>query len=81
MPTFEYRALHTDGAIAEGRIDASGRHEAFGLLAERGLNQIKHLILSRYAQEIEAEKGGEILAKEARKCLAKPTRPAAATEE
>ena len=40
MPTFEYRALHTDGAIAEGRIDASGRHEAFGLLAERGLNPL-----------------------------------------
>jgi type II secretory pathway component PulF len=40
MPVFQYRALQTDGAIAEGQIEAGGRQEAFRLMEGRGLRPI-----------------------------------------
>ncbi|HXG47753.1 MAG TPA: type II secretion system F family protein [Methylomirabilota bacterium] len=40
MPTFQYRALQSDGGIAEGQIDAGGRQEAFRLMEARGLRPI-----------------------------------------
>ena len=32
MSVFRYRALQTDGTIAEGRLEAGGRQEAYRLL-------------------------------------------------
>lgn len=40
MPVFQYRALQTDGAIAEGQIEAGGRQEAFRAMEGRGLRPI-----------------------------------------
>src|SRR5256714_4064981 len=40
MPTFEYRALQIDGTIAEGRLEAGGRQEAFRQMEGRGLRPI-----------------------------------------
>ena len=41
MPTFQYRALQSDGVIAEGEIEAGGRLDAFRLLEGRSLRPIK----------------------------------------
>jgi type II secretory pathway component PulF len=41
MPTFQYRALQSDGVIAEGELEAGGRLEAFRLLEGRSLRPIK----------------------------------------
>src|SRR5438477_1591141 len=40
MPTFLYRALQSDGTIAEGQIEAGGRQEAFRQMEGRGLKPI-----------------------------------------
>jgi len=40
MALFQYRALQTDGTIAEGRIEAGGRQEAFRQIEGRGLRPI-----------------------------------------
>src|SRR5215468_1671401 len=40
MPVFEYRALQADGAIAEGRLEATGRQEAFSQMAGLGLRPV-----------------------------------------
>ncbi len=40
MPVFQYKALQTDGKIAEGEIDAGGRQEAFRQMEGRGLRPI-----------------------------------------
>ena len=40
MPTFTYRALQTDGKVAEGQIDAGGRSEAFRLIENLSLRPI-----------------------------------------
>src|SRR5882762_1492789 len=40
MPTFQYRALQSDGTIAEGRLEAGGRQEAFRQMEGRGLKPI-----------------------------------------
>jgi type II secretory pathway component PulF len=40
MPVFQYKALQTDGAIAEGQIEAGGRQEAFRVMEGRGLRPI-----------------------------------------
>jgi len=40
MSVFRYRALQTDGTIAEGRIEASGRQEAYRQLEGAGLAPI-----------------------------------------
>ena len=40
MPVFEYRALQADGAIAEGRLEAAGRQEAFSQIAGLGLRPV-----------------------------------------
>jgi type II secretory pathway component PulF len=41
MPVFAYKALQTDGKIAEGEIEAGGRQDAFRLMEGRGLRPIK----------------------------------------
>src|SRR5947207_1755873 len=40
MPTFQYRALQSDGTIAEGELEAGGRQEAFRQMEGRGLRPI-----------------------------------------
>jgi type IV pilus assembly protein PilC len=40
MPVFQYRALQGDGTIAEGRLEAGGRQEAFRQMEGRGLRPI-----------------------------------------
>src|SRR5437763_395768 len=41
MPTFQYKALQSDGAIAEGEVEAGGRQEAFRQMEARGLRPIR----------------------------------------
>jgi len=41
MSSFQYRALQTDGKIAEGEIEAGSRQDAFRQMEERGLRPIK----------------------------------------
>lgn len=41
MGSFQYRALQTDGTIAEGQIEAAGRQEAFRQIETRGLTPLK----------------------------------------
>jgi type II secretory pathway component PulF len=40
MPVFQYKALRTDGGVAEGQIEAGGRQEAFRLMEGQGLRPI-----------------------------------------
>ncbi|HYV29852.1 MAG TPA: type II secretion system F family protein, partial [Candidatus Binatia bacterium] len=40
MPVFQYRALQSDGTVAEGRLEAGGRQEAFRQMEGRGLRPI-----------------------------------------
>src|SRR5690349_17374800 len=41
MPVFQYRAIQTDGTIAEGKLEAGGRQEAFRQIESKGLKPIK----------------------------------------
>lgn len=41
MPVFEYRALQSDGTIAEGQIEAGGRQEALRQMDGRRLRPIR----------------------------------------
>jgi type II secretory pathway component PulF len=41
MPQFSYKAIQRDGALAEGVLDASGRHEALRQMEVRGLKPIR----------------------------------------
>src|SRR5437016_9354655 len=40
MPSFQYKALQSDGAIAEGQLEAAGRQEAFSQMAGLGLRPV-----------------------------------------
>ncbi|MBU6402934.1 MAG: type II secretion system F family protein [Verrucomicrobia bacterium] len=40
MPVFLYRALQADGGIAEGQLEAAGRHEAFRQMEGLGLRPV-----------------------------------------
>src|SRR3954468_3065875 len=40
MAVFQYRAIQTDGSIAEGKLEAGGRQEAFRQMEGRGLRPI-----------------------------------------
>jgi general secretion pathway protein F len=40
MPTFQYRALQSDGKVATGELEAGGRQEAFRQMEGRGLRPI-----------------------------------------
>ncbi len=40
MPVFQYKALQADGAVAEGQLEAAGRHEAFSQMASLGLRPV-----------------------------------------
>jgi type II secretory pathway component PulF len=57
MPVFQYRALQTNGAVAEGQLEASGRPEAFRQMEGLGLRPIS---LAEKAA-IAAEKNGSAL--------------------
>ena len=41
MPVFEYKAIRTNGAATEGRIDAGGRQDAARLLEQQGLTPVR----------------------------------------
>ena len=67
MPTFQYRALQSNGAIAEGQIEAGGRAEAFRLMEVQGLRPVslaerangKARKVERPAPKTHVEKNGE----------------------
>lgn len=40
MPSFQFKALQMDGTMAEGRIEAGGRQDAFRQIEGRGLRPI-----------------------------------------
>jgi type II secretory pathway component PulF len=40
MPTFQYRAIQSDGTIAEGQLEAAGRPDAFRQMETRGLRPV-----------------------------------------
>ena len=40
MALFQYKAVQANGAIAEGQIEAAGRHEAFHQMAGLGLRPV-----------------------------------------
>jgi type II secretory pathway component PulF len=40
MPFFQYKAVQSDGAIAEGQLEAAGRQEAFSQMAGLGLRPV-----------------------------------------
>ena len=40
MPSFLYKALRADGALAEGQLEAAGRQEAFAQMAGLGLRPV-----------------------------------------
>jgi len=40
MPLFQYRALQTDGVLAEGQLEAAGRQEAFRQMEGLGLRPV-----------------------------------------
>jgi type II secretory pathway component PulF len=40
MPSFQYKALRADGALAEGQLEAAGRQEAFAQMAGLGLRPV-----------------------------------------
>lgn len=40
MPVFQYKALQSDGTVAEGQLEAGGRQEAFRQMEGRGLRPI-----------------------------------------
>ncbi len=51
MPVFQYRALQTDGAMAEGTLEAAGRQEAFQQMAGLGLRPVSLAEKAAAAQE------------------------------
>src|SRR5262245_31538683 len=40
MPTFQYRALQSDGTMAEGKLEAAGRPDAFRQIEGLGLRPV-----------------------------------------
>ena len=40
MPTFQYKALQTDGTMAEGQLDAAGRPDALRQVETLGLRPV-----------------------------------------
>ena len=53
MPTFQYKALQADGAMAEGRLEAAGRPDAFRQMEALGLRPV-NLSEERSADEAPA---------------------------
>ena len=41
MPVFQYKAIQSDGTVAQGEIEASGRSDAFRTMEARGLRPVK----------------------------------------
>jgi type II secretory pathway component PulF len=56
MPLFQYKALQTNGGVAEGQIEAPGRLEAFRQMESQGLRPL-NLVESRKAKT-KAESSG-----------------------
>lgn len=60
MPSFAYKAVQSDGKMAEGQLEAGGRQEAFRQMAERGL---KPITLTEQTSVKAAKKDAETAAK------------------
>jgi type II secretory pathway component PulF len=58
MMAFQYRALQADGSVAEGRMEASGRQEAFRQIEGRGLTPVS---LTECAAAQPEQRGGRVL--------------------
>jgi len=41
MPSYQFKALHPDGSVSEGQLEAAGRHEAFRQVEGRGLRLVR----------------------------------------
>ena len=41
MPVFQYKAIQSDGTVAQGEIEANGRSDAFKTMEARGLRPVK----------------------------------------
>ncbi len=63
MPLFQYRAIQSDGSIAQGELEAGGRQDAFRQMEAKGLRPVSL-----------SERGGNGTAKVAAK---KPSKPSA----
>src|SRR5258708_7312511 len=57
MPTFQYRAIQSDGSIAEGQLEAAGRPDAFRQMEGRGLRPVS---LSERASKNGSAKAGSL---------------------
>src|SRR4051812_21602000 len=57
MPTFQYRAIQSDGTIAEGQLEAAGRPDAFRQMEGRGLRPVS---LAEKASKNGAAKNGNL---------------------
>jgi type IV pilus assembly protein PilC len=55
MPTFVYKAIGADGTLAEGKLDAGGRQEAFRQMETRGLRPVS--LSEQKAAETSSKKG------------------------
>ncbi len=40
MPTFQYKGLHANGSLTEGKLEAAGRAEAFAQMSGQGLRPV-----------------------------------------
>ena len=69
MPLFQYRALQTDGILAEGQLEAAGRQEAFNQMAGLGLRPVS---LDEQAKAKESLLPSSLTCSEARACSATP---------
>ncbi len=62
MPTFSYRALHADGKIAEGMLDAAGRPDALRQIETLGLRPMniseKNLVAAKNGSATAGSIGG-----------------------
>jgi type II secretory pathway component PulF len=56
MPTFQYKALQSDGTIAEGQLEAAGRPDAFRQMEGRGLRPVS--LAERAAKKGASKNGG-----------------------
>jgi type IV pilus assembly protein PilC len=77
MPTFQYRALQSNGAIAEGQIEAGGRQEAFRLMEDKGLRPVSLAEKANgKAKKVDPRPKSQPVEKPAEKSDAAPKKPA-----
>jgi type II secretory pathway component PulF len=70
MPVFQYKAMNASGSLAEGVLEAAGRHEAFRLMEGMGLRPIK---LAEKAAGSETKSGSSLSATLGSLSMGKPS--------